>query len=740
MSRSRLPAPAALACTLLVLLAVPSMAQMSQSAREAMWPAPTAEDWARPCGITWQRSWEDAVAVSQETGKAILVCVNMDGEIASEHYAGIRYRQPEITALYEPYVCVIASVYRHSPRDYDEDGRRVECPRFGTVTCGEHIALEPIVYEKYLDGRRIAPRHIMVELDGSEVYDVFYAFDTQSVFDAIEQGIAEREHEPTPVVRGDRSLLEKVASRDVVDREEVEAAYESGDAATRKALLEAALETGADAPVDLLRQGIYGFDTELAGLAREALAAADDPGAIDLIPEALQVALGSEERERLVGALERLGQTSTKARAYASVHRGLSTGTGGVLDAEGWARALQGVYESSSGEAGAPSASPAARDALVESQDAILDGEDADALVDLAEAFLDQSYEQVGVDEEFVQLLLMDARDTATRARELGAEGWRVSGVLAIAEHYLGNEELAKQHAQTAVRTGVPADATSWNAMAVLALFAGSRQAQIDAALQAKEPWPPEWLTDVHTACQLLLRHPHGTVEQALAYHDLLVGLSARREARQALDVALERWPGDAEVHDRLRRTVLRERRLVDLTATYDALLAAPDASPELHWHAGQAALTVAEFHRRRSREEPARAAYARAITHFEDDIAAFPELREEADRFVARALAGQARLSLLAEDDARALDELLAAWQRAPSAAGDLDGLNLSGIDTAKMLLARFRASDDAESVERLETAMAALPPDQLEKPAYETERDASGNPVPMRPVPWAR
>jgi len=78
--------------------------------REEMWPAPTAEDWNRPCLIKWQRTWEDALAVSRETGKPILVCVNMDGEIASEHYAGIRYRDPEIAKLYEPYVCVIASV------------------------------------------------------------------------------------------------------------------------------------------------------------------------------------------------------------------------------------------------------------------------------------------------------------------------------------------------------------------------------------------------------------------------------------------------------------------------------------------------------------------------------------------------------------------------------------------------------------------------------------------------------
>jgi hypothetical protein len=63
----------------------------------------------------------------------------MDGEIASEHFAGVRYREPETAAQMNAYTCVIASVYRHTPRDYDEEGRRVECPRFGTVTCGEHI-------------------------------------------------------------------------------------------------------------------------------------------------------------------------------------------------------------------------------------------------------------------------------------------------------------------------------------------------------------------------------------------------------------------------------------------------------------------------------------------------------------------------------------------------------------------------------------------------------------------------
>src|SRR5688572_4883022 len=135
-----------------LLLAAAAPAQVPGITREQMWFAPTAEDWKKPVQVTFQRTWDDALALAKEQKRAILVCVNMDGEIASEHYAGVRYRQPDIAALYEPYVCVIASVYRHNPRDYDEQGRRILCPRFGCVTCGEHIAIEPIVYEKFLDG------------------------------------------------------------------------------------------------------------------------------------------------------------------------------------------------------------------------------------------------------------------------------------------------------------------------------------------------------------------------------------------------------------------------------------------------------------------------------------------------------------------------------------------------------------------------------------------------------------
>ena len=228
-----------------------------------MWPQPIAEDWQNPVLITFQRTWEDAVTISRETGRPILICVNMDGEPASEHYAGIRYRDPEIAPLYEPYVCVIASVYRHTPRDYDNDGQPIICPRLGSVTCGEHIAIEPFLYERFFDGRRISPRHIMIELDGEEVYDIYFTWDTDSVFDTLAGGIASRPA-PAPIARliaAGGGVHNPVLMAEIARRAAVETVISSKagvDPDAREALVFAVLAARAIRGVPSTRRGATG--------------------------------------------------------------------------------------------------------------------------------------------------------------------------------------------------------------------------------------------------------------------------------------------------------------------------------------------------------------------------------------------------------------------------------------------------------------------------------------------------
>lgn len=702
--------------------------------REAMWPAPTAKDWQRPCLITWQRSFDDARAVSLDTGRPIMVAVNMDGEIASEHYAGIRYRQPEIAALYEPYVNVIASVYRHTPRDHDENGRRILCPRFGSVTCGEHIAIEPGLYDRYFEGQRVAPRHIGLELDSEEMYDVFYAFDTDSVFAAIRDGITNRPEPPAQEPRGDLPLVERVSSRDIADRLAVEQAYQQGDQALRSALLDAAMDSGGEAPVELLRLALMGYDTQLSRRARSALQQSASPDAISLIVEALGAPLSGVERDGLIAALQRIGEESPRAQRLAVVHGGLAAGSGDV-DAGAWSDRLQLAATEYNSTAAHALAAEKADQALLGQQNDVLSAADSSAHVELAEAFLSQVYELPEHDRESRSLLLQDARNTAATARALGANGWRVDAVSAIASYYLEDTEAAWQWSGAAIAAGVPDDASDWNSMAVLAIFAQSRQQAIRAALRDKTEWPGQWLADVHAACSVLALHPHGTDDQIVAHYEFLDAMGADGQAEQILQAGLRRFPESPALHTKFRGRLLSRQGVDQLEAAYGDWLGRDDSGESASWYAGYASAVAAEFHRRANRESQAHAAYDRAIVHYERDAAEHPEARLAADTQIAMALAGQARIALEQGQLQQALSLLLASFDRQPDAAAHLDGLNLSAVDTAKMLRPRLESPELVDASRVLDEALGQLDPRLLRLPSYERPSTDSN-----RRRPWRR
>jgi hypothetical protein len=699
--------------------------------REAMWPAPTAEDWQKPCLITWQRTYEDALAVSQETGRPILVCVNMDGEIASEHYAGIRYRQPEMAKLYEPYVCVIASVYRHNPRDYDEEGRRIPCPRFGGVTCGEHIAIEPGLFDKFLDGQRVAPRHIGVELDGKESYDVYYAFDTASVFKAIEDGIGGRTFGDMP--GGDRPLLERVESRHSDDLTGVERAYLEADRPTRFALLEAAKRRKAEAPVDLLRLGIFDLDTELNRLAREALVQAESESAIWLIAEALRVPVSAAEREALVGALERLGAQFPRARSLAKVHRGLAARSA-TIDLAKWSSTLDAADVPPRPDLGRLGERLEAAAAAAQERPDDAEAQLAFAVASLEMAVDPETARALVADQRtaarYASYLFDDAQRAARRAEELGATGWRVNATIALADYYMGSRRGVDERAEAAVAE-LPAGEQGWSAMAVLGLFAEGRQRAISRAVATQRDWPAAWLTDVHTAYSVLARHPYGTEHQIVAHIDFLGRLGVGGQAWKVLDVGLARFPSSAPLHERLRGRILVEKGAAGLEPAYEQRLAAQGATPALLWFAGYASLTAAEYHKRAGDDVEAEGAYGRAIESYERVAAADPLGEDDADHFIAMALAGRARIRIERQELDAATADVLGSFARRERSAATLDGLNITPVGTARMLLAKAAEAGRADLAQSVQDALDALAPELLELPAFER-----GGPPPQQPA----
>ena len=518
--------------------------------REQMWRAATREEWQKPCLITWQRNWEDAIAVSQETGKPILVCVNMDGEIASEHYAGVRYRQPETASLYDPYVCVIASTYRHNPKDHDVHGHRIPCPRFGGVTCGEHIAIEPGLFDEYFEGQRVAPRHIMIELDKKEVYDVYYAFDTDSVFNVIRKGIADRPDSLLKDPRVDQGLVDKVSSRDTKDREAIEVAYRKGTREVRLRLLQAALENLEVAQVDLLRLALFGEDKELKGLAWKALSESAPDSAVTLIGDALAVMTDEAERQPLIASLERLGESSEKARSLARVHQGLGEDSGSLNLAE-WGAALA----SAEYQATQQGSSDLDERVEVSAEAALEHPNDGENQLDLAESYLALA-RHPDTDPKYARLHLMDARTAAMDVEQNGGTGWRVNAILALIARQTGDREQAFARAEAAM-DGMPGDTEGWISMEVLDLFARVRQRDIAIAYRRKTEWPPSWLTDLHSAYSLLAQHPLGTDEQMLRHYDFLKAIGATGHAGRVLEAGIRRFPASAGLHDRFRGRAL---------------------------------------------------------------------------------------------------------------------------------------------------------------------------------------
>ena len=171
--------------SLLVALALGACAQVPP-------PANRVDDQVDARQILWQRSLDDALALAKATGMPLFIAVNMDGESASDRIVHENYRDPAFVALTRRCVCLGASVFRHNARDHDDQGRRIICPRFGEITCGEHVALEPLVFDKWLaDGERVAPRHALIQPDGKKAFDLSLCFDLQDIDRALAAAVAQ---------------------------------------------------------------------------------------------------------------------------------------------------------------------------------------------------------------------------------------------------------------------------------------------------------------------------------------------------------------------------------------------------------------------------------------------------------------------------------------------------------------------------------------------------------------------
>lgn len=722
-----LPRMSRLAIALLGLssfaLAQPQGQDAGTAPREVMWKAPSRADWLKPCLVPWQRNFDDAFAVAEESGKPILICVNMDGEIASEHYAGIRYRTPEIAALYEPYVTVIASVYRHTPKDYTADGQRIPCPRFGGVTCGEHIAIEPVLYEKYFEGERVAPRHIMLELDKEEVFDVYYAFDTASVFQTLRDGVKDRVAVPKRPRGADQTLEERLTSRDNADREWVERVFLEGDETQRMEILGGALAAGEEHSTQLLRLALMTPPRpELAGTGARQMAwkaLVEDPtiGRLPLLESALDLGLQTEDREALASALEKLGDQSNRAKTLATVQRGLM-GQDETLEAQERIERLQAA------DRGALARENQELASQLENRNKDWDGKVGDGSVELrlAESFLARALE-AKPKEKATRLLYRDARDLAKRAQELGQSGWLAHAILAVTADRLQIRQRGDRSLELAVES-MPVHAMGRATLETLRLYVRRTRWRILRSMRAEETWTADQLSRAQAAFAVLEHHPLCPEVEFGTHYDFLVYVGAGFEAGDVLQRGLKAFPNSGGLHSRLRQRVLGRGGkgiLNGLEETYRTMLAQPDAAPNLTWFAGYATIVAAEYHRREGEMDLAVGTYGRALDLFQQNLQAIPSNEASAKHYMAIIRAALSRLAMEAGELQRAQTLMLESLETAPLSASALDGLGFTAVMTATTLTARLEEAGAQDLADELKAAMESLTAETRRPPVFD-------------------
>jgi len=302
-----------------------------------------------------------------------------------------------------------------------------------------------------------------------------------------------------------------------------------------------------------------------------------------------------------------------------------------------------------------------------------------------------------------------DAQRLAQEAEQLGAKKWRVATVRALAAYYSGERQKSYELAAVAVKELPPGD-TGWSSMAVLTVFAESRWKAIQAAVKESKDWPPEWLSDLHAAHTILLRHPMGTDGQVLWHYEFLDWLGIRYRASRVLRDGLARFKDSPRLHTSLRERILKYRGPDALEAAYDKLLNEHNDPARLGPFAGYASIVAADSHRRARRFQEAMDAYARAITRYEEAIAADKKLTRNASHAIAMAHASRARIAYQLGDDEAAFKEITASFKRSPISAGSRGGLGETPGETAQMLLARLRKDNKDQLAGELAAALSNL------------------------------
>lgn len=713
-----------------------------------LFAAPQAPKYDDARQVLWQRSLDDALALAQAEQRPLLVAINADGESGSERIVREQYRDAAWVAHTRPFICVVGSIFRHNPRDYDDLGRRIACPRLGEITCGEHIALEPRVHEGYFAAtkielfgeqvERISPRHALIAPDGTKTLDMYLLFDMRELERALAKAganvvAATGSHAVPRIDHRYRLSFENslAAERDIA------AAWASleghclpllGSSTAAKAAFSAGGDRGwIDAlrrlqprandfeHAQLERLAVLGAATarETSGALRDAVLS----GACASWIEPLAV-LGKDQPAMRALALSFAalgsregGAHSERSSAIAGLHATFGAevahsvvnaidAVGGAFDPSEFTRALTASRpaQAHSSRPQDPLPDAAELEAALEVADAARasdpDGERAfgQAALLLARRRL-QDNATNGLD-----LLLQDADAALARASQAHPDDAVLLLDRARVANYLSRFDEQEQRALEALK--------------VLHFEPNSAPESLDdASAEALR-----WLGDA-CARQLGARAGGDPVTEAvgilrggrslafaaasresdatdwLSVTSFFGALGRARERVALAEEGLYRFPESNELRAELWSALSSQGRPELLVAKSEDLARKFSSSASSAWYAGFALVLHAEWLRRGEDADGAIAAYERCATHFRRAIELEPSFRDSSEHYLALSALGRGFAHLLANDQVEASRCAVEAAALRPEIFTVRDGLDRAAVDLIDGVL-EWRAS----------------------------------------------
>lgn len=647
--------------------------------------------------IEWQRSLADALAVQQATGKPLLVCVNADGEPFCERFANATYLDDAFVQKTRGYVCVIASPNRHTERDYDSLGRRVECPRFPGCTCSEHQQIEPLLYARWFKGERYAPRHLAVDGKGAVLFDRFLDGSMQDAVDAIEKHKGDTASLPPPV---DADAMLKRS--DAAARRALEKLFAETDGKGRRQLLARCAQAG-NFPIDTLRIALRDDDDETFRVAANALAAIGVPECGIDMQDAIARCDDADLAATLLGTIARLAESDPESQRFFA-----------------HATAAQQSVAQATNLAFGPVAAPIERDELERALDAAeaaakKSPQDADAQLALAKANVALALRILPEGGSTAPLLLEDARRAAERANSL-AGGKAKATALAAQSVALWNLNLPDDAAKPAKDFCLALTKDEALAMPqellVEALRTAGRSAAravyaafAETANKDKEaPKPMPEVAQAAFALRAAAASPLATEQDAREAAELLAFAGARMEAQKVLRDAMKRFPWSRELHDVTRRRILADRGASGLLRAYRGYEDTVDDAATAAWFSGYAAIVAAEVLVADKRDKEALSAYDECADAFARSVEKNADYADSANHFRVLALAGSALLLHQRGKHEDAVERLVAARGLRPASMGDKDGLGREPAAILRRVQRELKEQGKAELAQRLD------------------------------------